>query len=130
VSIITLDAARSYITSSSETGNDAELEIARLAAESAVRRFCGRDFKLETAATARTFRPTSGHRVWVDDFYTVTGLIVATDDNDDGTAETTWAATAKWVDAVLFGTFVTAVTGGKTGDKTGGKTGGRPGGRV
>jgi hypothetical protein len=31
--------------------------------------------------------------------------------------QTTWAATAKWTDAVLFGTFATAVTGGKTGEK-------------
>jgi hypothetical protein len=31
--------------------------------------------------------------------------------------EKTWAVTSKWCDAVLFGTFVTAVTGGKTGDR-------------
>ena len=98
MSIITLDAARSYITSSTETSNDAELEVARLAAESAVRRFCGRDFEKETVATARTFRPATTGTVWVDDFYTVTGLIVATDDNDDGTAEVTWAST----DYLLF----------------------------
>jgi hypothetical protein len=29
----------------------------------------------------------------------------------------TWAVTARWANAVLFGTFVTAVTGGKTGDR-------------
>jgi hypothetical protein len=98
VSIITLDVARSYVTSSTETANDVELEAALLAAESSVRRFCGRDFDKETTATARTFRPASAGTVWVDDFYTVTGLIVATDDNDDGTAEATWAST----DYVLF----------------------------
>jgi hypothetical protein len=93
MTIINLDELRWWATGSTENDQDAELDIARLAAESSVKRFCGRDFEVAgTSATARWFTPTSYYNLWVDDFANTTGLVVATDDNDDGTAEATWTA--------------------------------------
>lgn len=71
-----------------------------LAIESACREidtYCGRSFHQQVtsaeSATARTFYASSSSVLTVDDFYTSTGLVVATDHGDDGTFETTWAST-------------------------------------
>lgn len=45
-------------------------------ASQAVERFCGRQFNKATTATARRFRPVDWRRLPVDDFHTVTGLVV------------------------------------------------------
>lgn len=71
---------------------DSRFAAALNAASRAVDDFCGRVFTTDTAATARQFQPHSGSLCLVDDFYTTSGLVVKTDDDDDGTFETTWAA--------------------------------------
>lgn len=64
-------------------------------------RRCGRAFwcEQETADSveARTFFADSWHTARVDDFWTTTGLIVKTDDDDDGVYETTWTIDTDFV---------------------------------
>ena len=72
--------------------DDNALTNALLVASRGIEKMCGRQFNKATSATARVYRPDSARRVDVDDFHTTTGLIVATDDGDDGTFTTTWSA--------------------------------------
>lgn len=55
--------------------------------------YCGQFFYDAGSATARTYKPTAATVAQVDPFNTTTGLVIKTDDNDDGTYETTWAST-------------------------------------
>lgn len=71
-----------------DRGNDA-LASASRAIESA----CNRQFNKTTSATARVFYPHNERWATVDDFHTTTGLVIATDQGDDGTYELTWTAT-------------------------------------
>jgi len=93
VSIISLDDLRAWAAANTDTANDVQLEASRASAEASVVRFCGRSFDKDSTATTRKFSPDSATNAWVDDFWTTTDLVVATDDNDDGTAEITWATT-------------------------------------
>lgn len=61
------------------------------AAHAAVDRYCGRSFDLATAS-ARVFSADHGGAVRPHDIATAAGVIVETDDNDDGTYGTTWDA--------------------------------------
>lgn len=70
-----------------------------LAIESACREidgYCGRGFHQVVtsaeSASARVYRPANALCARVDDFWSTTGLVVATDEGDDGTFETTWSA--------------------------------------
>jgi hypothetical protein len=74
------------------TQDEAIMESARVAAEAMVRNTTHRTFEKRTAATARKFMAVNPFTVWVDDFWTLTDLVVKTDDDGDGTFETTWAA--------------------------------------
>lgn len=56
-------------------------------------RFCGRRFWQDSVAQAKVYRPRETDVAWVDDISTTTGLLIKTDDDGDGTYETTWAAT-------------------------------------
>lgn len=69
-----------------------EIDDALAAASRDVEHYCHRQFNKTTSATARVFHPMSCRRADVDDFHTVTDLVIATDNGDDGTYETTWAA--------------------------------------
>lgn len=64
-------------------------------------RRCGRPFwcEVETAdsATARTYHADRSDLVRCDDFWTTTGLVVKTDDDDDGVYETTWTVDTDFV---------------------------------
>lgn len=79
----------------SDTGEDAEI----LTDLKAVSRYLerelrgeGRHFTKDTAGVARTFMPEGNFvELWIDDFVSVSALKI--DDNFDGTAETTVAAT-------------------------------------
>lgn len=52
---------------------------------------CHRTFTLAAAnATTRVYAVSSRTVAWVDDFATTDGLVIRTDDNDDGLFETTW----------------------------------------
>lgn len=62
----------------------------KVASEHIEDNFCKRQFNDADTATARTFNPTNERACFVDDFHTLVGLIVKTDDDDDGVFETTW----------------------------------------
>lgn len=72
-----------------------QLEQALRAASRAVDDHCqrpGGKFWLDPAVTARTYRTEDPWCAWVDDVGSSTGLLVKTDNDGDGTFETTWAA--------------------------------------
>lgn len=71
---------------------DTQLGEALAAASRSVEKFCERQFNKTTTASARTYYSSSDRRADVDDFHTVTGLVVKTDEGDDGTFETTWTS--------------------------------------
>lgn len=76
-----------------DTTDDARLESACDAATQQVQAECGRQFIQDSSATARVFVASSALFVEVDDFMTTSGLIVRTDDDNNGVFETTWAST-------------------------------------
>lgn len=73
-----------------DSAHDTELNAALTAASRSLEAFCNRQFNTDNTAVARVYYPTSPTMVSVDDFHTTTDLVVETDDNDDGTFETTW----------------------------------------
>jgi hypothetical protein len=87
--------------------DDTALTRALTFASRAVDKHCRRRFTLDGSATARTFKVNDWRCLYVDDFSTLTGLIVATDDNGDGTFETTWTITTDY----LAGPFNNLVDG-------------------
>ncbi len=89
---VTLAALKQYLKIS-DTFDDDELNDALASASRSIEKYCGRQFNDAGSATARVYYPDSWRRVVVDDFHTTTGLVVKTDQGDDGTYETTWSAT-------------------------------------
>lgn len=89
---------RSYL-GIDDSDDDALLLSACKAASAAVEQFCQRQFNKAASATptARQFEARTGYRLDVDDFYTATGLIVATDDSNTGSYSTTWTLTTDYV---------------------------------
>lgn len=71
---------------------DARIAAVCSAVSREVEDFCHRQFNQAASPTARVYRPGDRCTAIVDDFSTTTGLIVATDNDDDGTFETTWVA--------------------------------------
>lgn len=88
-SYATLEELKNYLTVP-DTVDDTELESALASASRDIDKTCGRQFNDAGTATARVFYPDGWDLVKVDDFSTTTGLIVKTDDGNDGTYETTW----------------------------------------
>src|SRR5690606_16258894 len=74
------------------TAYDHEYEMAIEAASRQVDDFCGRHFYMEEVATPKLYRPDQVDLVWTADIATTDGLVVKTDDDDDGAFETTWSA--------------------------------------
>ena len=72
------------------------LDSACDAATESVNQHCQRQFQKVTVATARVYQPRDSYTVEVDDFYSTTGLVIATDGGDTGTYGTTWT-TADYV---------------------------------
>lgn len=62
------------------------------AASRSIDQWCGQAFGKDDTATARTYRRRDAYRCKTDPFWTTTGLVIATDDLDDGTYSTTWSA--------------------------------------
>lgn len=52
-----------------------------------------RQFNQAASASERRYHPEDSCVAHVDDFHDATGLVVETDDDDDGTFETTWSDT-------------------------------------
>lgn len=75
-----------------DTTDDDRLTASLASASREIEAWCGRQFNDAGAASARVFPATGCTLAVVDDFSTTTGLIVATDGDDDGTYETTWAS--------------------------------------
>ncbi|MEV2277711.1 hypothetical protein AB0I72_19205 [Nocardiopsis sp. NPDC049922] len=75
-----------------DTADDDRLTAALTAASRGVEKFCRRQFNQTATATARRYRPTSAALVMVDDFHTITDLVVETDTTGDGTFDTTWTS--------------------------------------
>lgn len=74
----------------SDTSDDAYLDVCLNAASRAVDQWCNRRFYKDTSATARYYTATDPRWLDVDDFWSTTGLVVATDAGDSGSYATTW----------------------------------------
>ena len=77
----------------SDSYDTALMDSACTAGSEWVTKHCQRQFNKTTTATARTYVARTGLTVEVDDFHTLTDLVVKTDDTDSGTFGTTWSAT-------------------------------------
>lgn len=77
----------------SDTTDDARLTNALAAASRGIEHETRRQFNDAGSATARVFAPTSRWDALVDDFSTVTGLVIKTDSGGDGTFATTLSST-------------------------------------
>lgn len=76
-----------------DTADDDGLALALDVATRKVDDHCGRTFATATVAAARTLRANDPVVLRLDpgwDIQSTSGLVVKTDDNDDGTFETTW----------------------------------------
>lgn len=71
--------------------DDAVLEQVTRAASRGIERWCRRQFNDAGSATPRVFTVTDRSRLQVDDFSTLTGLVVATDTTNNGSFATTVA---------------------------------------
>lgn len=76
-----------------DSDDDPQINAAATATCQSIAEWCGRTFDATPSAspTVRLFRPAWQGALLVDDFWSTTGLVVKTDDNDDGAFETTWA---------------------------------------
>lgn len=77
-----------------DTLDDVALQLALDAASLQIEKYCDRVFTADAVPTTRWYT-IAGAGPWaayldVDPISDTTGLVVATDDNGDGTAETTW----------------------------------------
>ena len=79
------------------TDYDTKLELAISAASRMIDAYCGRFFYQDDSVQTRTYYAWDPELVDVDDISTATGLIVKTDDNDDGTFETTLTLTTNYI---------------------------------
>ena len=85
--------SRVGITDAANTTEDAKLTAALAAASRGIEKSCNRQFNDAGSATAREYEPCREYWLDVDDFSTVTGLVVKSDTAGDGTFATTLAAT-------------------------------------
>ena len=70
--------------------DDTALTSVVAAVSRSIERFCGRQFNKATTATARLYRPAAADRLLVDDFWSTSDLVIATD-TGAGTYPTTLA---------------------------------------
>ena len=75
------------------TTDDTILTDALKSASRSIEGATSRQFNVDGAGlTSRSFYATSPDVVFIDDVSTTTGLVIKTDNDDDGTFETTWSA--------------------------------------
>lgn len=89
----TLQELRDQFGDSNSQLPQTDLERAISATSRAIDRHCGRRFWQDPTAQAKRYRPGDCDAVWVDDISTTVGLVIATDSDDDGVYEETWAST-------------------------------------
>lgn len=92
-----LDTVRAELSLGSTTAYDARIETAISAASRQIDSYCGRFFYQDSALTNRTYFADTYTEVEVDDISTTTGLVVKTDQDDDGTFETTLTITTNYI---------------------------------
>jgi hypothetical protein len=73
-----------------DTADNATLTLALDSASAQIDAYCGRGFNIDGSVVARSYAATAAAGVDIDPVATLTGVVVETDDNDDGTYETTW----------------------------------------
>lgn len=81
----------------SDTADDSLLEGLVESASRSIDRIANRRFYLDSTATARQYRAYSNVIVFVDDIGTTNGLVVAIDEDGDGTYETTLTLNADYI---------------------------------
>lgn len=86
----TLSELKNYMAVDNMT-HDQILEDALASVSREIEDHTHRQFNQAGSATERRYHPEHGCLVQVDDFHTKTGLVVETDDDDDGTFETIWS---------------------------------------
>lgn len=94
MSYATLAELRSHLAID-DIADDSSLSFAVDLASAKVDDHCGRTFVASVSATARTLTAGNWLRLTLDpgwDIQSTVGLVVKTDDNDDGTFETTWSS--------------------------------------
>lgn len=84
----TLNNQKTFL-SITDSSDDALLENLIESASRSIDRIANRRFYADAAASARTYRAYSDIYTFVDDISSTSGLIVQTDDDGDGTFETT-----------------------------------------
>lgn len=89
----TLAQLRTHLGDTGSTLTTELLERAINATSRAIDEHCDRRFWVDTQVATRTYRPTDRCLARVDDISTTTGLVIKTDNGDDGTYETTWSST-------------------------------------
>jgi hypothetical protein len=88
----TLSELKAYMSITGST-YDTELTQALGSASREIERFCRRQFNDSGAASARVYYASNNGDVTItDDFHTTSGLVVETDDLDDGTYATAWTS--------------------------------------
>lgn len=90
----TSDQLKGYIgQAAADTTDNTRITDALTSSSRAIEKFCHRQFNAAGSATARVYYPDSYCHTEVDDISTTTGLVIKTDEDGDGTYETTWAST-------------------------------------
>jgi hypothetical protein len=95
----TVDQFRTW-ANITDTGDDNVLAEKLTGAIREVERHCGRRFVQDSVVSAQVFYATDRYVLALDagyDISTATGLIVKTDEGDDGTYETTWTISTDFV---------------------------------
>jgi hypothetical protein len=82
-----------YGLSGTDTDRDATAEAIIQAVSRVIDNYCGRAFYASSAHTARVFTAADWWTVFIDDLATLDTSGVKTDEDADGTYETTWATT-------------------------------------
>lgn len=72
--------------------DDARIDIAVDAAQSMIEDYCGRTFTQSDTTSARVYQALNWYLVHTDDISTLTGLVVETDDAENGTFSTVWSS--------------------------------------
>lgn len=73
------------------TAEDTKLEWALQSTTVGINKICGRQFNQAGVVSSRRYYPATDRKVLVHDFHTEVGLVVATDEDDDGIFETVWS---------------------------------------
>lgn len=88
---ISVAQLKSYL-SIPDTVDDVEITDVLDSVSEEIESHCGRQFNDAGAASARLYFAEDFEVVYIDDLHTTIGLIVETDDDGDGTYETTWSS--------------------------------------